>query len=292
MAEHNLMLKNHFRDKRECVIDFPSWLLSPGRIEKYRKLSRPAIVEMAGRDSVAAAVMAVQTEGFTDLLPTYVYTGTEHGPWSSVEEAVQRLCGRLPETRVHDLIVLGSPRFWQALNGRLISPLISRYGFFTPCIGCHLYLHAVRIPLSLSLKAPVIAGERELHDGAVKINQTATALDFYQRLAAHFETPLLFPLRHTDQGKIIEKILGFDWKQGDEQLGCVLSGNYMGPQNQVKITEEKVHAYLKEFAFPLAVKIIEAYRRNLIPDHLRLAVETFETLTASAGLTKTARILS
>ena len=278
MGTYHLMLKDHFRDKRECVVDFPSWMLPGEKAIFYRKQPGLAIVEMAGRDSVAAAVVAVRTEGFTDLLPTYAYTGTEHGPWFSVTEAVQRLHDRLPETRIHDLVVLGSPRFWHALNGRFISELISRYGFFTPCVGCHLYLHAVRMPLAVTLgKVPVIAGEREYHDGAVKINQTATALDCYQDLAKTFQVPLLFPLRHIDKGKEIEHILGFDWKQGDEQLGCVLSGNYRDLHQQVNITEEKIHAYLREFAFPLAQKIIETYRQKQIPDHRQLAVEIFKT---------------
>jgi len=278
MTDSSLALEAHFRDKPECVIHFPPWLLSSREIDAYRQLRCLAIVEMAGRDSVAAAIRAVQTEGFTDLLPVYAYTGTEYGPWAGVETAVHRLRGRLPGTRIHDLLLLGSPRFWHALNGRFMSELITRYGFYTPCVGCHLYLHAVRFPLALTLKAPVIAGERERHDGAVKINQTATALNSYQDLATRFEIPLLFPLRHIDDGKEIERILGFDWKQDDEQLGCVLSGNYKSLQNRVNITEEKVAAYLREFASPVVFKIIETYRRNKTPDHRKLALDMFQSL--------------
>ena len=278
MMDAYQMRKDHFRDKPECVIDFPPRLLSPRRMDEYRQLSRLAIVEMAGRDSVAAAIVAVKAEKFTDLLPVYAYTGTEYGSWASVETAVDRLRHRLPGTRVHDLLVLGSPHFWHALNGRFISELIGRYGFYTPCVGCHLYLHAVRLPLALALKAPVIAGERETHDGAVKVNQTATALDCYLDLASHFEVPLLFPLRHMDDGKEIETILGLDWKQNDEQLGCALSGNYRSLENRVDITENKVQSYLKEFAFPLALKIVEAYGQNRIPEHRKLAFDLISTL--------------
>ncbi|MES0349995.1 MAG: hypothetical protein ABUK19_04690, partial [Desulfobacteria bacterium] len=76
-------LKELFLNKPECVIDLPEWLLSPEKVETYRSMSGLAIVEIAGRDSVAAAVKGVEEEGFTDLLPTYVYTGTEHGQWES-----------------------------------------------------------------------------------------------------------------------------------------------------------------------------------------------------------------
>jgi hypothetical protein len=53
-----------------------------------------------------------------------VYTGTEFGPWSAVLEAVIRLEKRLPEARIHDLLVMGSTHFWRALNGRFVGELI------------------------------------------------------------------------------------------------------------------------------------------------------------------------
>ncbi len=99
----NNVLKQVYLNKPECVINFPQWLLSSQKINGYRAMSRLAMVEIAGRDSVAAAVKAVKEKGFTDLIPTYAYTGTEHGPWLSVEQAVIRLESRLPETKIHDL---------------------------------------------------------------------------------------------------------------------------------------------------------------------------------------------
>ena len=147
-------------------------------------MTRLAMVEIAGRDSIAAAVIGVEAQGFTDLLPTCVYTGTEYGAWQTVERAVERLIKRLPQARVHDPLLLGSPGFWQVLNGRFIAELVSRYGFYTPCVGCHLYLHGVRIPLAALLgNLPIIAGERERHDQAIKVNQISEALDIYQDMA-------------------------------------------------------------------------------------------------------------
>ena len=111
MSTYNSRLEELYLNKPECVVDLPEWLLPPEKIETYRGMPRLAIVEIAGRDSVAAAVKSVEEEGFTDLLPTYVYTGTEHGSWESVKRAVDRLTSRLPEVHVHDLVVLGSPGF-------------------------------------------------------------------------------------------------------------------------------------------------------------------------------------
>ena len=275
MSSYSSRLKELFLNKTECIIDLPEWLLPPEKIEAYRAMPRLAIVEIAGRDSVAAAVKSVEEEGFTDLLPTYVYTGTEHGSWESVERAVGRLSSRLPEVQIHDLVVLGSPDYWHALNGRFISELSSRYLFCTPCVGCHLYLHTVRIPLSVRLgKIPIVAGERENHDGSIKVNQIGVALDIYQRIAGDFGVPLLLPLRQITEGTAITEILGFEWYAGKEQLGCVLSGNYRGLGGNVETTAGQVKTYLKEFAKPCAEKIIESYVSGHIPDHLGIAAQT------------------
>ncbi len=173
MAESKSRVRDLFLDKPECIINLPEWMISNEQINEFRKQSGLAIIEMAGRDSVAAAIKSVKEEGFTDLLPTYVYTGTEFGSWASVPEAVARMKKQLPaNVKVHDLLVFGSPGFWQALNGRYAGELLNKYGFYTPCIGCHLYLHSTRIPLAVLLgNKPVITGERESHDGRIKINQ-------------------------------------------------------------------------------------------------------------------------
>jgi len=265
-------LLRHFCDKPECVIDIPSWMLSPERVEAYGSMRGLAMVEIAGRDSVAAAVKAVEADGFTDLLPTYVYTATEHGAWSSVVDAVKRLTDRLPRIRVHPLLAMGSPRFWQALNGRYISELIARFGFLSPCIGCHLYLHSVRIPLAVRLgKTPVISGERERHNGAIKINQIGEALTRYQDLAASFGIRLLFPLQHISDGNRIDEILGFAWEEGKEQLGCVLSGNYRGPDGSLKVTVKQAAQYLDAFACPVTREITKAYLAGQVPEHVKIA---------------------
>ncbi|MFC1822354.1 hypothetical protein ACFL9T_06575 [Thermodesulfobacteriota bacterium] len=274
MPNSHKLLNDPFVNKPECVIDLPPGLLSQQKMEECRTISGLAIVEMAGRDSVAAAVKSVEDKDFTDLLPTYVYTGTEHGPWSSVTAAVERMKKRLPAINIQDLLVIGSPGFWQALNGRFISELINRYGFYTPCIGCHLYLHSIRIPLAVALgNVPIIAGERERHNGNAKINQAAKALDGYQDLAEHFGVSLLLPLRHIAEGNRIEKILGFHWQEGQEQLGCVLSGNYKCLNSDRNIKVDQIVRYLHEFALPFTRQIITSYIEGHVPNHHEIAAE-------------------
>jgi hypothetical protein len=274
MSDSGSLLEELFLNKPECIIDFPERLLPSQKIGEYQDMPRLAMVEIAGRDSVAAAIKGVEENKFTDLIPTYAYTGTEYGPWSSVEQAVRRLAERLPQTRVHDPVVMGSPSFWQALNGRYISEIISRYGFYTPCVGCHLYLHSVRIPLALILKnIPIITGERERHNGDIKINQISEVLDIYKRLAEFFNIELLMPLRHISEGNQIEEILGFEWDQGKEQLNCVLSGNYRRLDNKTAVKIQSVRILLEDFAVPCSKEIIESYASGEIPDHLSIVAK-------------------
>ena len=272
MSGSGSLLEELFQTKPECTIDIPEKILPSEKIGAYQGMSRLAMVEIAGRDSVAAAIKGVEENEFTDLIPTIAYTGTEYGPWFSMERALRRLAERLPHAHVHDAVILGSPGFWQALNGRFISELISRYGCYTPCVGCHLYLHSVRIPLALSLQnTPIITGERERHNGDEKINQLSEVLDFYQRLSDSFGIELLMPLRHISEGKQIEEILGFEWRQGKEQLDCVLSGNYRMLDNKDVLKNQSIRGYLEDFAMPCSKEIIVSYASGHIPDHISIA---------------------
>lgn len=272
-------LQELFLNKSDLVIDFPKWLLSDQSIENYRSISKLALVEIAGRDSIAAAVKSIQEYGFTDLLPTYVYTGTEYGPWDIVNQALFRLKSRLPHIRVHPLIVLGSPDFWKALNGAFISELLSIYGFYTPCIGCHMYLHAIRIPLALLLSnIPIISGERERHNSSIKINQIPEALDLYKNLTETFRIQLLLPLRKIISSQEIEAILQMDWHEGKEQLHCCLSGNYRLVDGSVEMRKAQVVRFLNEFSIPCTEKIIREYISGQTPNHLKIAKRVIQNL--------------
>lgn len=273
--ERDQALADLFRDKPELVWPLPAWQLAPGSLAALRARPRVAVVELAGRDSVAAALKATAEGGFSDLVPTYVYTGSEYGPWATVTEALHRLRRRLPaDVTLHPLLVFGSPRLWRALNGRFAGELMVRHGLVTFCVGCHLYLHALRLPLALALGgAPIIAGERESHDGRIKINQLATSLNAYRGLTLHWAVDLLLPLRHVDSGQEVETWLGRQWPEGGEQLGCVLSGNYCDPGGWAVYR----HSGLAGFLDGLALPLIRAWLSELLAerpcDPLQLATE-------------------
>lgn len=275
IPERDQALADLFRDKPELVWPLPAWQLSPESLAALRARPRVAVVELAGRDSVAAALKATAEGGFSDLAPTYVYTGSEYGSWATVGEALNRLRRRLPpEVTLHPLLVFGSPRLWRALNGRFAGELLARHGLATFCVGCHLYLHALRLPLALALGgAPIIAGERESHDGRVKINQLATSLNAYRTLTLHWAVELLLPLRHVASGQEVEAWLGRQWPEGGEQLGCVLSGNYCDPAGRVVYRDTGLAGFLEAFALPLARSWLTELLAEQPSDPLLLAAE-------------------
>jgi len=184
--------------------------------------------------------------------------------------------------RLGNLVLLGSPKFWHALNGRWVKDLIRRYGFYTPCIGCHVYLHASRIPLAkvLGVKS-VISGEREFHDGSQKINQISLVISAYGFLLSRFDVDLLTPLAEIRSTAEIDEIIGTPWEEMGEQPQCVLSGNYrdamgnlhFGPKH---FNLDRILDYLSEFALPVASRVIEGLLRGEGVDYLRLAREVLE----------------
>lgn len=273
-----------FRDKPECMICFKDDPQASAGLERLAGRPGLAIVELAGRDSVAAALAAAGQGGLDVLLPTYVYTGSEYGPFSWVEEALKRLAARLPAgIELLPPLVFGSPAFWRALNGRLLGELNRRYGFSTVCLGCHLYLHAARVPLARALGqdgkgAPIISGERESHDGKLKLNQAAPALEAYVALCAEFGVELMLPLRREASGRRIQEILGLAWPEGGEQLGCVLSGNYRDLAGGAPYDAAAFGAYLHEFALPVTRKVVAAYLAGNEPAHLDIALEVMGRL--------------
>ncbi|MDI6712573.1 MAG: hypothetical protein QMD96_04975 [Anaerosomatales bacterium] len=223
--------------------------------------SSTAIAEIAGRDSVAAALVAVRERGFTTIVPTIGFTGTEAGDKDAPYRAVNRLRNLLAdEARVLDPVPLSDPALWSAMNARPMAEVLKRYGVCSPCLACHLYLHLLRVPLAWSHgNAPVISGERDSHDGRVKLSQTPQSIDAAARVLAYAGIDLLSPVRSAS-GAEIEDLVGSDWGQEERQMGCQLSGNYLALDGSVQYDEAGYERYLREFFEPVGRAIVDAYR--------------------------------
>jgi hypothetical protein len=250
--------------KPELVDEFPRWMLSETIENELRSTESLAIVEIAGRDSIAAALVATQKRDFKALLPTIAYTGTEFGNWEVPFKKTYMLKEELSQRgiNVYDPVLLGAPRFWWLLCGRYVTYLFKRFGFYSPCVGCHLYLHALRIPLARKIEcAVVIGGEREFHEGRIKINQIGAALEAYISFAEKFGIELFFPLRQVSKSEDIESIVSHRWEEGAEQLECVLSKNYLDINGDVVCSESDIKRFFDEFAIKEAEDMVKGFLR-------------------------------
>jgi hypothetical protein len=262
-------------DRPELVASFPAWMLPAESVERLRAAAKPAIVEIAGRDSLAAAARAAE-DGYDLFLPTVAYTGTEFGDWRLPFENIAYLRRRLRaagvDVAVLEPVVIGAPELWRLLCGRYMAVLYRRFGFYTPCVGCHVYLHAIRIPLAKTTGCrTIISGERESHGGVVKLNQIPAALDAYAELVRRFGLELAMPLRRVSSEAAIDELVGGKGRGGEGQLECVLSRNYRDVDGAVAYDEDAVRRLLAEFALPLAERAVNAYLAGGRPD--------FESLT-------------
>jgi hypothetical protein len=213
-----------------------------------------AILEIAGRDSLAAATFFIQKEKPKEVFPTFAQAPVEYGeekfeyPLKILKE---RWEGKVKINKAQKLI---NPRLWSVINGRYISTIISKYGFYTPCLGCHLYFHLLRIPLAKEMKVDIIvSGEREWHDKKVKINQIGEVLDAYREILSAVKIEIAFPIRKIKKGKEIEKIIGIDWHPEERQLKCVFSQNYW-TFGKPRIPEN-LENFLDEFLIPAGKEI-------------------------------------
>jgi hypothetical protein len=238
----------------------PAEALEGSRLETLRTQPGLAVAAIAGRDSIAAAVKATREGGFSALLPTSVATGTEYGSPDSVLDAVAELRSLLAdEAEVLDPVRLGSPALWAALNGRFSAEIAGRWRVCSACLACHLYVHVARVPLSWALgNAPVITGERETHDGRIKLSQTTASIDAETRVMAHAGIELLTPIRSTDTTEV-ERLVG-GWIEAEQHLRCVHSGNYVRADGSVEFDEAGYAAYLKEFFEPAGVAVVDTWR--------------------------------
>lgn len=249
-------------NKTDLINDFPEWMLPPSTSRQIRNIKNAAIAEIAGRDSIAAAVKACDALPIKAVVPTIAYTGTEYGNWEIPFKKTKLLKKLLKKKNVllFEPIVIGSTEFWWKLCGRYSVHLSKKYGFYSHCVGCHLYFHAIRIPLAKMLNCTmVIGGERELHDGKIKVNQIGVALDAYTAFLKKFNIDLILPLRYIKSGEEIESILGDHWDEGKDQLECVLSKNYQESDGSVLFSENAIKEFLHEFALKTAETIVRNY---------------------------------
>ena len=252
-----------------------------GRLRGEIGGGRAALVEIAGRDSVAAAVEAARSGCYDTLIPTIVYTGTEYGSWDRVLGNASLLSREVGgRVTVTGTVVLGSPAWWNALAMRFAAVMQRLYGLEPACVACHMYLHAARVPFARAVGArAVVAGERLYHDGRRKLSQLEPALAAYGEVLARAGVPLEVPLKDVRDGRLVERILGEEWAESEGQLRCVLEGNYRDASGEVLGRAADVEAYLEEFLKPFTQRVLRSFEEVGAPDYLTLAGEAAAAAT-------------
>ncbi len=262
------------------------WLpLDEAALAELRRTPRLVLAEIAGRDSLAALLQYLAEEPAGAVLPTLVYTGTEYGDRRVLKENIAFLQREVPRRYgavILDSVWLGSPRLWWALNGRFLGEIERCFGRYSPCLACHMYLHAMRIPLALRLGGrPVVGGDRERHDHQAKINQIAPALEAYRRLYRDFDLELHLPLRHVTTTDEVQAILGPDWPGTSPQLRCVLGGNYRRPDGSSDWDEEQVRHFMDGLAHPVLHEIVGAVVQGRPVDYETVVKENLSRCKSS-----------
>lgn len=245
-----------------------AWQLLPDdqfQEARKREQERPgsvAVVALAGRDSIAAILKALEEDEHIELIvPTNVGTGTEYGNLTTIVHAADYLADRIEalfpgrEVAATTPIRFGNPELWASLNGTQSALLQDLYGMNSPCLGCHLYVHLVRVPLTLALGSHImISGERDTHDGRIKLSQTADSIDSETRVLARAGIELRCPIRALSGDEIGQLVPS--WQEGADQLECVHSGNFKLPDGTVAYDRAAHVRYLEEFFEPAGNELV------------------------------------
>ena len=239
------------------------------------------LTDFAGRDSVAAAMAWMETHDVGLLIPVGDVVPTRFGDWDVYESnwisLREQVAKRFPEVVVAPWFVMSDVDAWRLLNGRYMGELIDAFGFFTPCLGCHLHFYMMRTVLAHVVGAnALISGEKELHrNGRRKANQTQQAVDAYATFSDGHGVRQQFPIHKVTSEDEMARLLGDGWQEGERQLPCVNSGNDRGFDGRLKMTPEQIERYMNGFAVPLASQIVEFRRQGLAGKDLEHQADAF-----------------
>lgn len=230
------------------------------------------IAEIAGKDSIAAVVRfmtemaggknaAAQTgqagqAGGEDIriIPTIVYTNTEYGDRASYYNSIAYLRRKAKALGIcmEETVELENGRLWNLLCARFQQQIHQRYGFYTPCIACHLFTHLLRLPLLAETGAAgIITGERHSHQGRLKANQHPLTIECFNEIFAKNGVQMIRPLVEiSDTAKVDSYIDDVDVIAHANDLACVFSGNLRGFDLADGDNRERLSLYLAEFLQP------------------------------------------
>jgi hypothetical protein len=177
---------------------------------------------------------------------------------------------------VVDPIILGSPRFWWALNGRFAKELQDRFKFYTPCLGCRLYAYTLRIPLCKKVDAKfIISGQVMESTNNAKVYQCKPARTAFKTYLSGFGIELLESIIDEQQeAAIIESLDKKIEIERWDNLHCVFEKNFQ-TINGAYQEPPQIRVFLETFAIPAAAKILSRALSGRVVDYAHIVADTF-----------------
>lgn len=238
--------------------------------EDLKKRKNIAIAEIADRDSIAAVVKIAREGKVKEVLPIADAIPPLYGDLNKAFDEVFWLKQEVAKygCKVYDLIFLDASDLYNTMVARYKNYLIKRFGFYTPCLSCHLYFHTVRVPIIKALGGTkIIGGERKSHDGRIKVSQIPLAVEYYKQAVRALGGELVLPLWEIESTKEIIKMTYAD----NPQLSCMFKEAYGSLPDSIKQDEAKLNKFFQEFALPLDMWLINSLTKDENADIIKLA---------------------
>ena len=241
--------------------------LVPERIQDdYRIIGdRVLVTDFAGRDSIAACMQILKDEEIDTVIPIGDIVPSRYGNTDSYYQNWNTLAHLIEKNHLNiDLkpwFIVDGQDFWKTLNERYVPQIMKKYGWFTPCTGCHFHFYAMRSVLVKILGYDNIilaSGEKKLHkNGKRKANQTDAAVKAYEKFSLERGVDHRFPIHNFRTEEEIVSLIGEEWEEGGSQMSCIHSGNDRDEEGQLKYTDEQISEMMVEYILPMGKRYIE-----------------------------------
>lgn len=233
------------------------------------------IAEIAGKDSIAAVHMFIRTHANSKIIPSIVYTRTEYGGFESYFHSLKYLkkFGNSYGIDFKEIHYLYNEKLWNIICVKYQYQLHEKYGFYTPCIMCHLFTHLMRIPSCYNYGTTgIITGERFFHSSKIKINQHPLTVECFKKVMDYSGIGLIQPLLDIADTNIIDKEIGdIDIILHANDTKCILSGNLHG----YVIDEEMLKIFLDDYVYKIGIYIVDRFKskKDINYEELSLFIE-------------------
>jgi hypothetical protein len=241
-------------------------LVPKGMRDRYENIgNRILLTDFAGRDSIAACMQILKDEEIDTVIPVGDIVPSRYGDTDSYSQNWNTLAQLMKKNHVGiDLkpwFIVDGQDFWRTLNQRYVQQIMGKFGWFTPCIGCHFHFYAMRSVLVGILghdNTILASGEKRLHkNGKRKANQTDAAVKAYGKFSLEHGIDHRFPIHNYESEEQIGYLIGSEWNEGGSQMSCVHSGNDQDDNGGLKFTEQQISEMMTEYILPLGKKYIE-----------------------------------